>query len=244
MDAAEPVHEVVRFVDLLLASPVGPKVAKVVVFGSAAKGTTTPGSDLDILVVTLNGPAVAEQIDGVLLDFQGRSPTPIEVVTCGVAEILPLTDYFLLNVLRYGKEIYSMPQEEIKRAAVRDLVMLGREYLEASEEALERGHLRLTADGAYNAAELAAKGLILLKVDDLPGSHGGIVQVFSSLYVQTGEVDRELGRQMNTALRLRNAARYRYDITVARQEAEEILALARRLLERLEAAVSPQQPTV
>ncbi len=239
MAESGPLREAGRFVDFLLSRPVAAKVAKVVVFGSVVKGGATPESDVDILIVTLNGDAVAKQIDDALLDFRGQSSAPLEVLTCAVAEILPPTDYFLFNVLRYGKEIYSMPQEEIKRAAVRDLVLLAREYLEASEGALERGHLRLAADGAYNAAELGAKGLILLKVDDLPGSHGGIVQVFSSLYVQSGEVERELGRQMNTALRLRNLARYRYDATVSRQDVEAVLTLARQFLARLESQAGP-----
>lgn len=239
MDETGPLKEAIRFVEFLLRSPVAAKVAKVLVFGSTVKGTAALGSDVDVLIVALGGDAVAEQIDGVLLDFQMQSPAPLEVVTCTLAEILPPTDYFLFNVLRYGKEIYSMPQEEIKRAAVRDLVALAREYLEASEEALARGRYRLAMDGGYNAAELAAKGLILLKADDLPGSHGGIVQLFGSLYVQTGEVDKEMGRQVNTALRLRNAARYRYDASVSTQDVEAVLALARSLLAHLERRAGP-----
>lgn len=239
MAESGPLREASRFVEFLLSRPVAAKVAKVLVFGSVAKGRATADSDVDILIVTLNGDAVAEQIDDALLDFHGQSAAPLEVVTCALSEILPATDYFVLNVLRYGKEIYSMPQDEIKRAAARDLAALAREYLEASEEATERGRHRLAADGGYNAAELAAKGLILLKVDDLPGSHGGIVQLFGSLYVQSGEVDRELGRQLNTALRLRNLARYRYDAIVSRQDVEAVLRLAKQLLARLESQLGP-----
>jgi uncharacterized protein (UPF0332 family)/predicted nucleotidyltransferase len=239
MAESEHLEEASRFVDYLLSRPVAPKVAKVFVFGSVVKGGATADSDVDILIVTLNGDAVGEQIDDALLDFHLQSAAPLEVVTCALSEILPPTDYFLVNVLRYGKEIYSMPQEEIKRTAARDLAALAREYLEASEEALERERHRLAADGAYNAAELAAKGLILLKVDDLPGSHGGIVQLFGSLYVQSGELEREIGRQLNTALRLRNLARYRYDAIVSKQDAETVLSLARQLLSRLETQLGP-----
>lgn len=222
-----------RFVDFLLRSPAAGKVAKVVVFGSAVKGTATPDSDLDLLIVTRDGEAAAREIDGVLLDFQMQDPAPLEIVTCALGEIVPPTDYFLFNVLRYGKEVYSMPPEEMKKAAAGDLAALAREYLQAAEAALAGGHPRLAADGGYNAAELAVKGLILLKEDDLPGSHGGIVQRFGLLYVQAGEVDRELGRQLNSALRIRNAARYRYDATIRRQDAEDVLALGRRLVEHL-----------
>lgn len=225
--------EVGRFLDYLLRSPVGARVVKVLVFGSAVKGTAGPDSDLDLLIVTRDGEAVAREIDGILLDFQMESSAPLEIVTCALAEIVPPTDYFLLNVLRYGKEVYSLPPEEIKRAAVRDLAALAREYLQASEEALGRGHLRLAADGGNNAAELAVKALILLKEDDLPGSHGGLVQRFGALYVQSGEADRELGRQLNTALRLRNAARYRYDAAIAREDVQAVMALANRLLDHV-----------
>lgn len=231
-------EEAGRFLTLLLRSPVAAKVVKVLVFGSAVKGTAGPESDVDLLIVTRDGETIAREIDSVLLDYQMRGPAPLEIVTCALAEVVPPTDYFVMNVLRYGKEIYSMPPEEIKRAAVRDLTALGREYLHASEEALAGGHLRLAADGGYNALELAVKGLILLKEDDLPGSHGGIIQRFGFLYVQPGEVDRELGRQLNTALRLRNTARYRYDAVIGIQDAEAVLALARQLLDEVERRVA------
>lgn len=65
------------------------------------------------------------------------------------------------------------------------------------------------------------------------------MQLFGSLYVQSGDIDRELGRQFNTALRLRNLARYRYDATVSRQDAEAVLGLARQLLARLEYLAGP-----
>lgn len=236
MHGAGSLDEVGRFLDLLLRSPVGARVVKVLVFGSAVKGTATPDSDVDLLIVTRDGEAMAREIDDILLDFQMESSAPLEIVTCALAEIVPPADYFLLNVLRYGKEVYSMPPEEIKRAAVRDLAALAREYLQASEDALGRGHLRLAADGGYNAAELAVKALILLKEDDLPGSHGAIVQRFGALYVQSGEVDREMGRQLNTALRLRNAARYRYDAAVAREDVQAVMALANRLLDHVAGA--------
>lgn len=124
MAESGPLREASRFVDYLLSRPVAAKVAKVFVFGSVVKGEATADSDVDILIVTLN--AVGEEIDDALLDFHRQSAAPLEVVTCVLSEILPPMDYFLVNVLRYGKEIYSMPQDEIKRTAARDLAVLAR----------------------------------------------------------------------------------------------------------------------
>lgn len=43
------------FLPKLLASPAGGSVARVLVFGSAAKGQTTPASDIDVLVIAEGG---------------------------------------------------------------------------------------------------------------------------------------------------------------------------------------------
>lgn len=69
-------QEAVRFADFLLRSRVGPRVAKILIFGSVAKGTATADSDVDILIVTVDGNTVAEQIDEAMLYFQGESSAP------------------------------------------------------------------------------------------------------------------------------------------------------------------------
>lgn len=88
-------------------------------------------------------------------------------------------------------------------------------------------------DAAYNAAEFAAKGLILLKQDDLPGSHGGIVSLFGQLYVKTKKIGKEIGRGLNTALKLRNVARYKPDALLLEEDAKDVLYLAERVIETL-----------
>ncbi|MCS7282335.1 MAG: HEPN domain-containing protein, partial [Anaerolineae bacterium] len=137
---------------------------------------------------------------------------------------------FFYNVSRYGVEVYSMDAGEMKRVMVEGLARLAEEYLESAREVLERGRLRLAIDAGYNAAELAAKALILRKQDDVPGSHGGIVSLFGALYVKTGEADAELGRRLNRALQLRNEARYRPGARLAKEDAEEVIRLAQALL--------------
>lgn len=223
-------NDVNRFIEALLHSEVGEKIVKVILFGSVIKSKAEKDSDIDILVVAGDGKQVADRIADVLLSIQMEGCGPIESITVDIDDIYPTRDYFLYNVLKYGKEVYSMPEEEIARLGARRLMDLSEEYLQSASDAIQRGHLRLGLDGAYNSAELAAKGLLLLAgIMDLPGSHGGIVQLFGEKYVKSGRCGREIGRSLNRALELRNSTRYRYEVTIEKQGAEKVLDLAKKL---------------
>ena len=222
--------DVNRFVQALLRSEVGEKIAKVVLFGSLVKDKMEKDSDIDILVVANDGKQVADRVADVLLDIQMEGCGPIESITVDIGDIYFTRDYFLYTVLKYGKEVYSMPEEEIVRLGARRLMNLSEEYLQSASDAIQRGHLRLGLDGAYNSAELAAKGLLLLAgITELPGSHGGIVQLFGEKYVKSGRCKREIGKSLNRALELRNSARYRYEVSIEKQDAEKVLDLAKKL---------------
>ena len=223
-----------RFKKHLLSSAVRDSIGKIILFGSHAKGTAVPDSDIDILLVLTDGLEAEKSVLNEVYEFMTEQSASLEVVTSSVTEFFFSPDYFLRNISHYGREVYSMSEEELKLAAVRELKGLAEEYLESAEEVLDRGRLRLAIDAAYNACELAAKGLILLKQDDLPGSHGGVVSSFGQLYVKTGEVEKQIGRDLNLALKLRNEARYKPGALLRRENAVELLSLARRLLEFIE----------
>ena len=223
-----------RFKKHLLSSAVRDSIGKIILFGSHAKGTAVPDSDIDILLVLTDGLEAEKSVLNEVYEFMTEQSASLEVVTSSVTEFFFSPDYFLRNISHYGREVYSMSEEELKLAAVRELKGLAEEYLESAEEVLDRGRLRLAIDAAYNACELAAKGLILLKQDDLPGSHGGVVSSFGQLYVKTGEVEKQTGRDLNLALKLRNEARYKPGALLRRENAVELLSLARRLLEFIE----------
>jgi len=223
-----------RFKKYLLSSAVRDSIGKIILFGSHAKGTAVPDSDIDILLVLTDGLEAEKSVLNEVYEFMTEQSASLEVVTSSVTEFFFSPDYFLRNISHYGREVYSMSEEELKLAAVRELKGLAEEYLESAEEVLDRGRLRLAIDAAYNACELAAKGLILLKQDDLPGSHGGVVSSFGQLYVKTGEVEKQIGRDLNLALKLRNEARYKPGALLRRENAVELLSLARRLLELIE----------
>lgn len=229
--------EIKKFKDALIKSDIRDQIAKVVWFGSTLRNRPKKESDVDVLIVGTDGNLLRDRIADILLDFQMKAEIPLELVISTIDELYPLVDPFLKNVLAYGQEVYSMPEKKLKRLAARNYLSLAQEYYDASEDALERGHLRLALDGAYNAAELAVKGFLVLKISDLPGSHGGLAQRFGELYVKTGAIDRAYGRRLNRSLELRNAARYKFTATVAGEDVHSVLALAKELINLLEEKV-------
>lgn len=227
----EPDEIINRFKDFLLASEVGARIAKVFLFGSHAKKTATADSDIDVLVFTADGRDVEDALMDHVYEFMVENNAPLEVITRSVEQLFDMQDYFIYNVIRYGIEVYSMDEKQIKKAAVDNILGLCEEYLESAREVLDSNRIRLAIDAGYNSAELAAKGLILLKQDDLPGSHGGVVSLFGQLYVKTGLEDKTVGRNLNRSLKLRNEARYRPDAVFSEKDARFVLDLAEKLLD-------------
>jgi uncharacterized protein (UPF0332 family) len=74
------------------------------------------------------------------------------------------------------------------------------------------------------------KALLILKISDLPGSHGGIAQRFGELYIKSDVIERAIGRRLNQSLELRNAARYKFTAKISKEDANFTLDLAKELI--------------
>ena len=195
------------------------------------------------ILLTSHIMADVEDVADLAFDIQMEYRVGIEPLTASVEELFPLRSYFLFNIMRYGEEVYAVPNETLKEAERRNLINLADEYLIGAEQAARNGCWRLAVDAAYNAAELAVKSLILKFDDDLPGSHGGLVGRFGELYIKTGVYEKTLGRELNQALEKRNQARYRYHAAITHADAESVMKLARMLKDLAEKELSTaQQP--
>lgn len=124
--------------------------------------------------------------------------------------------------------------EPLKLKEIEGKLQLAKTNLEMSKMLLERGFIRGAVDLGYNAAELCARALILLKQDDLPSRHRGIVQKFSEFYIKDGPLDKETGRQLNKGLDYRNSARYIPTAKVTKNQALHNTDLAEKLIGFLE----------
>jgi uncharacterized protein (UPF0332 family)/predicted nucleotidyltransferase len=218
------------FVKELLKPETRKSIAKIVLFGSLLKGEPKEESDIDLLVITTDS---STEISNACADASfetamatGESVEPL--VRC-VDDIRYPQSYFLYSVIGRGKEIYRMDGEELRRKEARNYLNLSSEYLDGARANSQRGYFRIAVDAAYNACELAIKGLLLLRLPDIPGSHGGIVNKFGELYVKAGDVPKEMGRGINLALEKRNNARYEPHVQISKDQAEEIIDLGEKL---------------
>jgi uncharacterized protein (UPF0332 family) len=224
------------FTARLLQSSMKDHIARIVLFGSVLDGEDQPDSDVDVLVIgtdrlrELSEACAAASFDTAMQ--WGESVEPL--VYCTDDMRFPQS-YFLYDTLRRGKEIYRMDEEMLRRKEAEAALALAREYLASAEDAAAHRHYRLAVDGAYNSAELAIKGLLhLIKLEKMPSSHGGTVQMFGKHYVMTGLVAPEQGHKLNVHLELRNKARYDFHARITQDDARDTLALAKEFIAFLE----------
>lgn len=224
------------FTARLLSSPVRDHVARIVLFGSVLDGEDRPESDVDVLVFgTDHLRELSEACAAASFETAVQWGESVEPLVYCIDDMRFPQSYFLYDTLRRGKEIYRMDEETLRRKEAEAALALAREYLASAEDASAHGHYRLAVDGAYNSAELAVKGLLhLVKLEKMPGSHGGTAQMFGQHYVMTGLVAPEQGHRLNLHLELRNKARYDFHARITQDDAKDTLALARELIAFLE----------
>jgi len=143
--------------------------------------------------------------------------------------------YFAYCAIRQGEEVHAVDEETLRRAESLGYLELAAEYRKQSQKAFDCGSYRLAIDGAYNAAELCVKGLLLLRVKDLPGSHGGLIQRFGEVWVKTGLLPGEMGRELHKGFERGNQARYERHATFGEDDAQAMLALADQFIAALAA---------
>lgn len=223
------------FVERLLASPARDQIAKIILFGSVARGEAQADSDVDVMVYGFGDlKRLRDFAYDAHLDLGEYTGEGIEDLYDDISEWSEPHDYFTYSVRHFGKEIHTVSDTEIKRAEAIEFLELAQEYLGGAERALNASDVRLAADGAYNAAELCVKGLLLFKMDVIPGSHSGLVDKFGELYAKPGIVPRELGKRLHEGLKVRSWARYKRTVIITPEMAQNNLVLAREFIALLE----------
>jgi uncharacterized protein (UPF0332 family) len=219
------------FAGTLLGSEIRQQVIKIILFGSVAKGEAAKESDIDLLVVASGNldkvrDAAAEASFHTWLKFhQGVEP----LIYC-VDSLRFGNSMFLEQAFQKGQEVFSVTEDERLKKEARDYLALAEQYLDSAKRNLSEGDFRVTIDVAYNSAELCAKALIFLRGAEIPGSHGGVVNRFGELYVQSGDVSKDLGRSLDRQLELRNRARYDPHAEITPEGAKGVIKMAEEII--------------
>ncbi|MBI4673506.1 MAG: HEPN domain-containing protein [Chloroflexi bacterium] len=227
------------FVERLLASPARDQIAKIILFGSVARGEAHAESDVDVMVYGFQDlDALRDATFDASLEMGEYSGEGIESLFETIEEWLAPQDYFNYTVRRFGQEVYSVPEENLKAEEAQGLLKLARLNLAMAEKHMNPDEWRGAADLSYNAAELCVKAFLLFQMELIPSSHGGLVEKFGEHYIKSGLLPRELGKQLHRALEIRSQARYKFRAVITEEMAQHNLTLAQALISRLETTLS------
>lgn len=243
MNESRHLAAVEHFSRLLLKDGVKDRIAKLIVFGSVARGQAAPESDVDLLVLATDD---LEAVSLACADASLRTGIEMQIsveplVYC-LDQLRHPHSLFIADAIANGKEIYSMPEPELSRAEARGFLTLAQVYREAAERAVAAGDFRIAVDLAYNAAELCVKGMLLLGGEAIPRTHAGIVTRFGELYVRRGAIPETVGRDLHLGLERRNKARYDWHAEIGERDAANSVTLSRELAERLQTMLSEPPP--
>ena len=194
----------------LLNSDLGNRVGRVILFGSVAGSMARPESDVDVMVfIAAPKPSRMEYAAQAAWETTVRWGELVSPLTYPLNQLFQPRSYVVYNALKRGREIYCMDENEMRRIETLALFNKARRHLEDAQLVADTGVYTLAVVGAYSAAELAAKALLLLKPGvAMPYTHGGIVQIFSREYIKTGEVPSSWGRMLNEKLQIRSESLY------------------------------------
>lgn len=95
------------FTKELLASKAGKDIAKVILFGSVARGEADDYSDIDILVFGKNINRIEDAAWETCLNSYKRFEEGIEPLVYPVSKLKNPDSYFLYQSIKQGKELYS-----------------------------------------------------------------------------------------------------------------------------------------
>jgi len=239
IEASDDLHQrkmnaLTKFVDVLLSSPEGRDVAKVILFGSSARTDADEQSDVDVLILAANDSGKLDEAAhraALSLPFDSEE---IDVFVAPMSYWFVPNSYFVQSIIENGVEVLSMSDEEMKHAMSLHLYYLAVDYYEAAKASREADHLRVAVDAGYNAIELAMKAFLVGQVKEMPNRHGSINRLFGQIYVvERQKFSHDFGSHLNPALELRNKARYVYEAKIDEEDVKFVFGVADEILAQL-----------
>ena len=219
------------FVQSLLSGNARDQIARIILFGSVARGDANEESDVDVLVFGFgNMNELSEECADASLEVMLESGELIQPLIYCISDALLPRSYFILKATQNGREIYRMNDEKLRNKEIEAYLGVAQEYLQVAKNSLDDDSYRVAVDTAYTAAESCVRGLVLMKLPELPKSHRELIAKFSELYIKNTELPKNLAKALSMNLELRGKARYDAYIFIDKSDAKDAIQLAESLI--------------
>lgn len=219
------------------------QVERIVLYGSKARGDSTPDSDLDVLVVVNGDSSIRREIESPGFELLMKYKTFIQPVWMSVEETQhwkPLLDSIWKEGVelwrRRGAPAWVHPESEgrdvsaDKAEAIETRMILAGDKLQAAQTLFKSGFYNDTISKAYYAMFYASKAMLLaIGVD--PHKHRGVSSLVGEKIVHHGLTDPKYGTLINYYMELRLEADYEPEFRATREQAEESLRVAKDFIE-------------
>ncbi|MFQ5855903.1 MAG: HEPN domain-containing protein [Anaerolineae bacterium] len=228
------------------------QIARVILFGSRARGDYEPESDIDLLIVTRDGKS---EVDGIIKHLSRDEPYWSILVMSAeqYQEHQWLRDPLYVNVRRDGVELWDPKQWRVEEEAVpldfeegepRVMDKATKEtiniYLGLARDALDDARylrkgkrLRATNSKAYYAAHYALVAA-LFALNVVRSKHSGVQAALSQFLVKPGHIEEEHKDIFKELREIREDSDYEPRFVPDEAQTVRLLAGAERFVARME----------
>lgn len=230
----------------------GDQVARVILFGSRARGDYEPESDIDLLIVTRDGKRQVTEVASRLTDDEPYFSTLI-LSAAEYQEHQRLRDPLYVNVRRDGVELWDPKQwlveqekvpldfiegelrmmDDATKETVRTYIDLARGALEVARYLRKGNHLRDTNSKAYYAAHYALVAA-LYSLNVVRSKHSSVQAALSQFLVKPGYIEEEYKNTFKELRKVREDSDYGPEFKPDVLQTDDLLAGAERFVARME----------
>ncbi len=230
----------------------GDQIARVILFGSRARGDHDQESDIDLLIVTRDGKSeVEESVTTLLTDEPYFSALVMSAEEYRRHQWL--RDPLYINIRRDGLELWDPKQwlheeraiplnfiegelrrmDEATRETIRTYIDLARDALEVARYLRRGNHLRDANSKAYYAAHYALVAA-LYSLNVVRSKHSGVQAALSQFLVKPGYIQEDYKDIFNELRLLRKDSDYEPRFTPDVTQTDRLLAGAEGFVAQME----------
>jgi uncharacterized protein (UPF0332 family) len=115
---------------------------------------------------------------------------------------------------------------------IESLFQRAKKYLRSSELLINEGDYESSVSRTYYAMFYSAQAILLTKKISV-STHKGLITTFGEIFIKTGILPKELGRELNRAYQKRQLGDYEYTLIISAEEAKQMLVEGKKFIETI-----------